>query len=115
MPNLPRVHNPRAPGKRHSDPIRDAQRQAKVNRTTKQRQDTRQLPTNSALWIKIRRSILQKEPFCRNCKESEGYLILATEIDHIDGDASSPNANRADNLQPLCKPCHSRKTARENK
>lgn len=58
----------------------------------------------------IRPAHLRLEPFCRECKKTQGWLVEATEVDHIDGD----NTNDADsNLQSLCKPCHSRKTVAE--
>lgn len=39
-----------------------------------------------------------------------GWLIPATEVDHIDGDNTNDDPS---NLQSLCKPCHSRKTVEE--
>lgn len=68
------------------------------------------LPTNSAAWRRIRAVVLAREPLCRCCA-AQGRVRAATEVDHIDGD----DANSADsNLQPLCRSCHSAKTAREN-
>ncbi|WP_081284390.1 HNH endonuclease signature motif containing protein [Stenotrophomonas maltophilia] len=76
----------------------------------RKRQARRALPTNSSLWRRIRAVVLAREPLCRCCA-GQGRVRAATEVDHIDGD----DANNADcNLQPLCRPCHSAKTAREN-
>ncbi len=55
----------------------------------------------------IRVHQLQLEPLCRMCRES-GTITAATEVDHRDGD---PTNNAQENLQSLCKPCHSIKTA----
>ncbi len=60
-------------------------------------------------WRKVRVMVLNEEPLCRECLK-EGKTTPANEVDHIDGDAR--NLSR-ENLQPLCKPCHSRKTVRE--
>lgn len=54
--------------------------------------------------------VLNAEPLCRHCM-AEGRVQQAQEVDHIDGNAW----NLAwDNLQPLCKSCHSKKTAKEH-
>jgi 5-methylcytosine-specific restriction protein A len=54
-----------------------------------------------------------REPLCRSCR-GQGKIVAATEVDHIvpkqDG-----GADAFDNLQPLCKPCHSRKTLGEQR
>jgi 5-methylcytosine-specific restriction protein A len=68
------------------------------------RQSTRFLHTNSKEWRVIRRQVLAWEALCRHCG------AVATEVDHIDNDTSN---NFLDNLQALCKPCHSSKTAQE--
>lgn len=69
------------------------------------RQGRRDLNTGSKAWRSIRIGILQRDRYtCRDCGRFGGH------VDHIDGD----NANHsADNLQTLCLPCHSRKTATE--
>ena len=46
------------------------------------------------------------EPLCRHCK-ARGLIVAASEVDHINNVASD---NDPDNLQALCKSCHSRKT-----
>ena len=65
-------------------------------------------------WGKARLAFLAVHPFCVDC-EREGKTMLANEVDHI-----VPHGGRASwfwdrtNWQPLCKPHHSAKTAREN-
>lgn len=79
-------------------------------RTTADRQAKRALPTNCAAWRAIRADVLAEQPLCRHCEQAN-RVTVATEVDHVDGNDS--NNDRA-NLQGLCKPCHSRKTAAEN-
>lgn len=66
-------------------------------------------------WQDIRKLVLNNNPLCvdpQNHHKRYGEIrALATEVDHIDG---NPDNNEMDNLQPLCKACHSRKTARES-
>ncbi|WP_329755241.1 HNH endonuclease signature motif containing protein [Stenotrophomonas maltophilia] len=76
----------------------------------RKRQARRALPTNCSLWRRLRAVVLAREPLCRCCA-GQGRVRPATEVDHIDGDDSN---NADSNLQPLCRPCHSAKTAREN-
>jgi 5-methylcytosine-specific restriction protein A len=65
-------------------------------------------------WQKARDTYLRANPLCRHC-DRRGMVTPATEVDHI-------IPHRGDqalfwdtgNWQPLCKPCHSRKTARED-
>ncbi len=63
----------------------------------------------NASWRRLRKMVLNAEPLCRHCKQQD-RLTPATEVDHIDGNIK--NSSR-DNLQPLCKSCHSRKSVKE--
>lgn len=69
-------------------------------------------------WRRLREWVLVRRPLCEHCQR-EGQLTVATEVDHIKGflraDGSLDHKLRLDpqNLQALCKPCHSRKTASE--
>ena len=60
-------------------------------------------------WRKIRASVLSRHPLCLFCEE-EGKTTTATEVDHIDGNSRN---NSPENLRPLCKSCHSRRTIRD--
>lgn len=76
----------------------------------KSRQARRTLATNSAAWRKLRGLVLAAEPLCRECTKKR-ITRAASHVDHVDGD---PSNNTMSNLQPLCAPCHSRKTAKED-
>ena len=65
-------------------------------------------------WQKSRASYLSRHPLCCHC-EADGMVVPATEVDHIvahKGDQALFWDSK--NWQPLCKPCHSKKTARED-
>lgn len=78
-------------------------------RTLKQKQiaNGRTLALDGAEWRKLRAMVLSSEPLCRHCT-ARGLTVPATEVDHRD---NNPANNELVNLCPLCKPCHSRKTA----
>ena len=61
-------------------------------------------------WRRLRESVLRDDPLCAECKRA-GRVVQARLVDHIDGDATN---NERTNLQGLCWPCHSAKTARED-
>ena len=75
----------------------------------KQRDNGRTLALDSTAWRKMRAHVLAGEPLCRHCV-AMGLTVPATEVDHRD---NNPANNDPINLCPLCKPCHSRKTARD--
>lgn len=65
-------------------------------------------------WEKARAIFLRQNPLCVACMFLHGRPRAATEVDHI-----IPHRGDyklfwdRDNWQPLCKPCHSSKTAKE--
>lgn len=63
-------------------------------------------------WKHLRAIVLSRDPVCKACVK-KGYASAATEVDHII--AHRGDAERfwdSDNLQGLCKRCHSQKTQR---
>ncbi|WP_410498137.1 HNH endonuclease [Chitinibacter sp. S2-10] len=65
-------------------------------------------------WQDLRVLMLRANPLCVECRK-EGRLTAAAHVDHIRphrGDEALFFDER--NLQGLCKPCHSRKTAAED-
>ncbi len=68
---------------------------------------------NSQQWKAMRAAQLAKDPWCAECSKKDA-LVMATEVDHIQ--SHQGNAQLffdANNLQSLCKPHHSSKTAEE--
>ena len=61
-------------------------------------------------WRTLRDAHLAIEPLCRHCNE-RGIITAAREVDHIQAIREGGDPWDGDNLQSLCKPCHSRKTA----
>lgn len=59
-----------------------------------------------AVWRRLRLMVLHEEPLCRMCSAP------SQEVDHIQP-LSRGGTNERENLQGLCRSCHSRKTAGE--
>ena len=65
-------------------------------------------------WSAARRSFLAVNPWCAEC-ERKGTMTAAAEVDHIKPHRGDMELFwNLDNMQPLCKSCHSRKTATED-
>lgn len=64
-------------------------------------------------WQRARLGYLAKHPLCRMC-EAKGRVTAANVVDHIvDHRGDHKLFWDTSNWQPLCKPCHSEKTAAE--
>lgn len=64
-------------------------------------------------WEQLRAKVLTREPLCRMCRAA-GRAVIATTVDHIKPKHLGGTDHEA-NLQPLCKPCHDAKTAKEGR
>lgn len=76
--------------------------------------DTRSEWYNTQAWARARVAFLRAHPLCEQCKR-DGRLTPSTDVDHIvphRGDVTL--FNDVNNLQALCRSCHSRKTATED-
>lgn len=63
-------------------------------------------------WRKVRARQLSRAPLCADPDGLHDRPVVATEADHIIRRARG-GSDADNNLQSLCKSCHSRKTARE--
>ena len=61
-------------------------------------------------WKKLRRIQLMHEPLCRYCK-SRGRVVGATQVDHKKPISKGGAPLDIENLQSLCRSCHSVKTS----
>jgi 5-methylcytosine-specific restriction protein A len=78
--------------------------------------DTRPAPSRRGygrMWQACRLQKLADDPWCEHCL-ADGLHVAATEVDHKQTIRSGGEVLDRDNLQSLCKPCHSRKTAAED-
>lgn len=65
-------------------------------------------------WQRLRIQVLKIQPLCVECS-SIGRITKATVVDHIKPHKGDEELfYKLENLQPLCKPCHDRKTAKED-
>jgi 5-methylcytosine-specific restriction protein A len=65
-------------------------------------------PKRHPQWKKLRAYVLRTEPLCRACA-ARGVDTIATEVDHMVPLAKG-GTDALENLQPICAPCHARKT-----
>lgn len=102
MPSRPPQHRPRA-GKRTAPQIYDRWRGSAASRGY------------DRTWRRLREAHLDAHPLCVDC-ERAGQVTAATEVDHIIRIEVRPDLRLdPENLQSLCKPHHSAKTATEQR
>lgn len=77
-----------------------------------QRRGTAHQRGYDARWQRVRLAVLIAEPLCRHCAEI-GIATPANEVDHITPLSRGGERLATWNLQPLCHPCHARKTRRD--
>jgi 5-methylcytosine-specific restriction enzyme A len=68
-------------------------------------------------WSALRLRILKRDQYlCQHCLHRDNRMVPAEHVDHIKPFTSNGDPLRLDpsNLQALCQPCHSRKTALED-
>jgi 5-methylcytosine-specific restriction endonuclease McrA len=63
---------------------------------------------DSGHWRELRARVLREQPTCEVCGAS------ATDVDHIVAHADGGTDDR-ENLRALCKPCHKKHTAEQNR
>jgi 5-methylcytosine-specific restriction protein A len=69
---------------------------------------------HTAAWLNMRKRHLALNPLCVHCQQ-EGRYTQATDVDHIIPHKGDYNLFfDTENLQSLCKSCHSRKTLTED-
>lgn len=61
-------------------------------------------------WKMLRKKVLLKHPVCELCNEAKGE-----EVDHVQPWTTEAEFYDEENLQSLCKSCHSKKTAHERR
>ncbi|MHC4695893.1 MAG: HNH endonuclease [Planctomycetota bacterium] len=64
-------------------------------------------------WQRVRAVKVAQDPLCEECGR-HGRTTATTEVDHIIPIRQGGAVYDLANLQSMCKPCHSRTTAREN-
>lgn len=86
------------------------QRESEYNRSSKPYKKL----YNSSRWQRLRRYALNKQPLCVECLKAK-RITPATVVDHIKPHKGDEKLfYDIGNLQPLCKSCHDRKTAKED-
>lgn len=95
--------------------VRDVRYCEQHARQEQQRYDERRGSSSTrgygSRWRRLRMMYLRSNPLCEDpFNVHDGRLVRATDVDHILARAAGGD-DSIDNLQALCKECHSRKTA----
>jgi len=87
------------------------QKEANTNYNKFKRNQTRQGFYDSPKWRALRKVKISQTPMCELCQKA-GRLAKAEMVDHITEIEDGGGALDIDNLQSLCRSCHSSKTLR---
>ena len=105
MPTLPdKKHRPWIPKRKAKKPIL----QSNAHRSSADMQHFYQ----SKAWKSLRNYKIQLQPLCEHC-ERKGLTEPGKEIDHIIAIKDNGSRLSLDNLQTLCRSCHSKKSVQE--
>ena len=66
-------------------------------------------PYSHLHWKHLRKEYIFANPLCKMCRD-KNIIEKATEVDHIHGFKNRGQFFNYNNLQSLCKSCHSKKT-----
>ena len=66
-------------------------------------------------WQQLRLFVLRRDKYlCQHCLQ-QGFVTVATDVDHIIALSKGGARLDPDNCQSLCRTCHNRKTAEDNR
>lgn len=86
-----------------------AHKQARAGTFADRARGTRQQRGYGGAWDKLRVVVLQRDAgLCQPCRAA-GHVAVATMVDHIQP-KSKGGTDDMDNLQAICRACHTRKT-----
>lgn len=89
----------------------DTHRQYQTHDSRRKNDTARHKHEHTRRWQKLRLLYLRANPLCVDCTK-QNKIVPATEVHHVVPIAKGGTDEEC-NLQALCKPCHSRKTAEE--
>lgn len=81
----------------------------RTNRQAERDRGTRQQRGYGKSWQRLRLLILDRDPICCECGRA-----ASTEVDHKVPMSQGGSTDDPDNLAGICKPCHGRKSVKED-
>ncbi len=91
----------------------EVHRQNQAEESTRKNTSERHRHENTRRWQKVRMMYLRNYPLCVECGK-QNKINPASEVHHI-VPVTHGGEDTETNLEPLCKSCHSKKTASERK
>lgn len=90
----------------------DTHRQYQTHDSRRKNDTARHKHEHTRRWQKLRLMYLRANPLCVDCKKKD-KIVPATEVHHI-LPVSDGGTDSEENLQGLCKSCHSTKTRQDS-